>query len=120
MSRQGFQLKRIYDEPSPDDCYRVLVDRLWPRGVSKEAARLDEWNKEVAPSPELRTWFNHDPERFQEFRKRYEAELAGRESLLQPLIELAGKSRITLLYAAKDRMHNHAVVLRDYIKGYMD
>lgn len=120
MNERGFQLKRIYDEPSTDDGYRVLVDRLWPRGVSKEAAKLDEWNKEVAPSPELRTWFNHDPERFQEFRKRYEAELAGREAFLRPLIEKASDSRVTLLYAAKDRMHNHAVVLRDYLQGCLD
>ncbi|MCW5875679.1 MAG: DUF488 domain-containing protein [Anaerolineales bacterium] len=112
-----YTLKRIYDPPSPNDGFRVLVDRLWPRGLRKEAARLDLWLKDIAPSPELRTWFGHDPAKFAEFTKAYRAELDANPAVKQ-LSELGkAHSRITLLYAAKDEQVNHAVVLAKYLAG---
>lgn len=109
------RIKRAYEEPARGDGYRVLVDRLWPRGVAKEAARLDLWAKDVAPSPELRRWFGHDPARFREFARRYHAELRagpGR-ALLEELARRAGHGTVTLVYGARDEEHNGAVVLRD-------
>ena len=97
------RLKRAYDDPAEDDGFRVLVDRLWPRGVSKEEAALDRWMKEVAPSTALRKWFDHDPEKWDAFRRCYAAELDGRDGTL------------TLVYAAKDTEHNGPVVLKDYL-----
>lgn len=112
------QLKRAYEEPAEDDGPRFLVDRLWPRGVSKETLRLAGWLKDVAPSNELRKWFGHDPERWEEFRKRYRAELDGLdEAAFQPLLEAVQKGRITLVYGARDEVHNQAVVLRDFLSG---
>jgi uncharacterized protein YeaO (DUF488 family) len=109
------QIKRIYDDPSEDDGYRVLVDRLWPRGVSKERADLDLWLKEVAPSTDLRKWFGHKPERFAEFKLRYRAELAN-NTAVKELEEIVEKQKaMMLLYAAHDTKVNHAVVLRDYL-----
>jgi uncharacterized protein YeaO (DUF488 family) len=108
-------VKRIYDAPSDEDGYRVLVDRLWPRGMKKERARLDEWNKTVAPSTELRKWFGHEPERFDEFAARYKEELAEHPEELQRLREIAKNRRVTLLYAAKEAEYNHTVVLRDQL-----
>lgn len=116
MNQRTFQIKRIYEEPSEDDGYRVLVDRLWPRGVSKEEARLDEWMQTIAPSPELRKWFDHEPEKFGDFKKRYETELAEKENLVNELTEKADGRTVTLLYAARDEVHNHAVVLRDFLE----
>lgn len=116
MGQRKFQIKRIYDEPSEDDGYRVLVDRLWPRGVSREEARLDEWMKAVAPSTELRKWFDHEPNKFKDFKKRYETELAEKVNLVNELAEKADGRAVTLLYAAKDEVHNHAVVLRDFLE----
>jgi uncharacterized protein YeaO (DUF488 family) len=110
------QIKRIYDDAGSDDGWRVLVDRLWPRGVSKEAARLDDWQKEVAPTTELREWFSHQPERFDEFRKRYREELSHSEALPGLMKELATKPKVTLLYGAHDPIHNQAVVLQEYLK----
>lgn len=110
-------LKRVYDEPEASDGVRVLVDRLWPRGLSKERAHVDMWLKEVAPSNELRRWFGHDPEKFAEFRRRYDAELAsesGKEALAK-LRELMKQGPITLVFAARDGEHNNAVVLRDVL-----
>lgn len=110
--------KRIYDAPEKSDGYRILVDRLWPRGVSKDAAHIDEWLKEIAPSDTLRKWFHHDPERWQEFQKRYKAELnspALRESL-QHIVTRAKKGKVTLLFSAKDTEHNNAVVIASVIK----
>lgn len=110
-------LKRVYDEPAASDGKRVLVERLWPRGLSKERVHIDLWLKEVAPSPKLRTWFGHDPEKFVEFRRRYEAELAsgaGRLAL-STLQELSRQRPITLVFAAHDVQHNNAVVLRDLL-----
>ena len=109
------KLKRIYDDPSADDGYRVLVDRLWPRGVSKEVAKLDEWDKELAPSTELRKWFDHKEERFKEFSKRYHEELKDKKELLDKLREKANHKKLCLLYAAKDHEMNQAVVLKDVL-----
>lgn len=109
------QLKRAYDAPARSDGYRILVDRLWPRGIKKEALRLDDWAKALAPSTELRQWFAHDPDKWTEFRKRYRAELrsAGAAQIVRDLLASAkGAKTITLLYGAKDREHNEAIVLR--------
>jgi uncharacterized protein YeaO (DUF488 family) len=110
------QTKRIYEDASPDDGYRVLVDRLWPRGVSKERAALDEWARELAPSDELRRWFNHQPERYPEFRKRYREELQTQSAKLQDLRERAKQENVTLLYGARDREHNEARVLAEVLR----
>jgi len=120
MAKQKLQiaLKRVYDEPEPSDGTRVLVDRLWPRGLSKERARVDVWLKEVAPSNELRKWFGHEPEKFAEFRRRYEAELAsesGQEALAK-LRDMARQGPVTLVFGAHDVEHNNAVVLRELLR----
>lgn len=109
--------KRVYEEPDPADGVRVLVDRLWPRGLSKEHARVDVWLKDVAPSRELRTWFGHDPAKFAEFRRRYEAELAVEpaKSALAELREMARTQHVTLVFAAHDTEHCNAVVLRELL-----
>lgn len=115
-----FAIKRIYDPAGPDDGYRVLVDRLWPRGVSKTRAALDCWLKDVAPSPSLRTWFDHRPDRFTEFRTRYGAELDSAPAIAR-LLELGrAHPTVTLLYGAKDPAINHAVVLADYLDAAGD
>lgn len=121
MSKPKIVIKRIYEEPTNSDGQRVLVDRLWPRGVRKSEAALDDWMKEVAPSAELRTWFAHDPKRFDEFAQRYEAELADDELAdeVEKLLELVhDHDRVTLVYAAKDEHHNHAVILQEYLRRY--
>ena len=112
------EIKRVYDAPAKSDGVRVLVDRLWPRGVSKEAAALDRWMKEVAPSAALRRWFGHDPEKWDAFRRRYESELGGREEELAFLREKSREGTLTLVYAAKDTEHNDAVVLKAYLLGH--
>ncbi len=110
------RIKRAYDPPAPDDGYRVLVDRLWPRGLSKEKADLDGWLKEIAPTSELRKWFGHDPARFDEFARRYRAELDGNPEAVGEALELVReKPRLTLVYAAHDEHANQAVVLRAYL-----
>ncbi|QDZ13464.1 DUF488 domain-containing protein [Humibacter ginsenosidimutans] len=109
-------IKRVYEAASDDDGYRVLVDRIWPRGVSKAAAHLDEWDKEVAPSTELREWFGHDPAKFDGFRERYLAELHGNPDIAR-LRELAESRTMTLVYSAHDEQHNQAVVLREALDG---
>jgi DNA-3-methyladenine glycosylase len=109
------ELKRAYDDPAPSDGYRILVDRLWPRGVSKAEAAIDEWLKEVAPSTELRRWFGHDPERFDEFTTRYRAELEGSEALRTLRARCREHPVVTLVYGAHDGEHNQAVVLRDLV-----
>jgi len=108
--------KRIYEEPSEDDGGRVLVDRLWPRGISKEKASLDRWEKDLAPSDDLRRWFGHDPAKWEEFLRRYRAELEGKEEALARLRREANEGTVTLLYAAKDEEHNNAVALKRYIE----
>ena len=111
------QIKRVYEDKSKDDGHRILIDRLWPRGVSKEDAHFDEWMKELAPSTELRKWFDHKPERFEEFSKRYKKELAEQKELLDKLKELAKKKKVTLLFAAKDTEINNAVVIQEVLMG---
>lgn len=110
------RVKRVRARPAADDGYRVLVDRLWPRGVSRETARLDEWLPDLGPSDELRTWFGHDPERFEEFRRRYAEELRDRRGLLSDLRRRARSGTVTLLFAAKDERHNNAVVLAEVLR----
>ncbi len=110
------QLKRAYEEPSPADGYRVLVDRLWPRGVRRDRAHLDEWTRELAPSAELRRWFGHDPERYAEFRRRYREELAAHEDKLGELRGRARQGTLTLIYGARDTEHNDAVVLAELLR----
>jgi uncharacterized protein YeaO (DUF488 family) len=111
------KIKRIYEPAAKSDGYRVLVDRLWPRGVSREKARLDEWARELAPSTELRRWFGHDPERFEEFRRRYVEELRPQEEKLDALRKRARKGTVTLLFAARDTERNEAVVLADVLRS---
>lgn len=112
--------KRAYDDASPDDGTRVLVDRLWPRGVSTEDAALDDWLKEVAPSDELRKWFDHDPKKWDEFCRRYHRELDENEELVDRIRQEAEDGTLTLVYAAKDREHNNAVALKHYLEKTHD
>lgn len=109
-------LKRVYESPAATDGQRILVDRIWPRGITKEQAKLDLWLKEVAPSTALRKWFGHDPEKWEEFRKKYRAELENNPAVAT-LKALVRKPQVTLVYAAKDDKHNHVIVLREYIGG---
>ena len=109
-------LKRAYEPPAMSDGYRVLIDRLWPRGVTREKARLDEWARELAPSSELRRWFGHDPARFSEFRRRYAEELSTHEDKLQELRQRAREHTLTLVYGARDTEHNDAVVLAEILR----
>lgn len=109
------QLKRVYSPPSPEDGVRILVDRLWPHGLTKSAAAIDRWLKDLAPSTELRRWFGHDPGRWEEFCIRYKAELSQKTDLLNELRRTARRSPLTLLFAARDELHNEAVVLRDLL-----
>jgi uncharacterized protein YeaO (DUF488 family) len=110
------RLKRVYEEPGSRDGCRVLVDRLWPRGLNKESAKIDLWLKEIAPSAELRKWFGHDPAKWEEFRKRYFAELDEREEILEELWSKAGDGRMTLVYGARDEEHNNAVALKQFLE----
>jgi uncharacterized protein YeaO (DUF488 family) len=115
VAAANVRLKRAYEPPAPADGTRILVDRLWPRGVSKAVAAIDQWAKEVAPSSELRKWFGHDPERWPEFRRRYAAELREHVEELGALRDRANKGPVTLVYSAHDEEHNDAVVLRDIL-----
>jgi uncharacterized protein YeaO (DUF488 family) len=108
-------VKRVYEPPAPDDGFRVLVDRLWPRGLSKDTAAFDEWMKDIAPSAELRRWFGHDPVRWNEFRQRYAEEVGQHQDVLDDLRKRARHGPITLVYSARDETHNNAVALRDLI-----
>ncbi|MBD1382381.1 DUF488 domain-containing protein [Metabacillus arenae] len=113
-------LKRIYEDPSSHDGKRILVDRVWPRGISKEKADLDEWMKEIAPTGELRKWFNHEPDRFERFTEKYKEEIENdstKADKLKQLTALAKKEKVTILYGAKDEKHNHAVVLKKIIEN---
>lgn len=114
----SIRLKRIYDAPDPRDGYRVLVDRLWPRGISKDRAGLDEWAKDLAPSNELRQWYHADRSHWTEFRQRYLAELKEQSDRLRELAARARTGEVTLLYAAADPDQNHAIVLLEAIKKY--
>jgi uncharacterized protein YeaO (DUF488 family) len=111
------KLKRAYEPPAADDGMRILVDRLWPRGISKERAAIDQWMKEISPSTELRKWFGHDPARWNEFRRRYAKEVRQNTDLLDQLRSLAWQGPITLVYSAHDEEHNDAVELRHLILG---
>ena len=115
--QMSVKIKRVYDAAEPGDGYRVLIDRMWPRGVSRGRAQLDEWARELAPSSELRKWFNHDPERFDEFRSRYREELRERRPQVEELRRRARDGPVTLLYAARDREHNDAIVLEELVRG---
>jgi uncharacterized protein YeaO (DUF488 family) len=109
-------LKRAYDPPSPGDGTRVLVERLWPRGLSKECAAVDLWLKEVAPSPELRRWYGHDADKWPEFRRRYREELRARKAEMDQLRRLARSGQVTFVYGSRDTEHNSATVLRDVVE----
>jgi uncharacterized protein YeaO (DUF488 family) len=111
----AIQIKRIYEPYAESDGYRILIDRLWPRGMKKENARIDKWLKEVAPSTTLRKWFDHDPEKWDQFRQKYHAELSGSAALGELLSYVDKHKTITLLFAAKDQEHNHAIVLLQFI-----
>ncbi len=110
-------IKRIYEAPAKEDGYRLLVDRLWPRGMTKEEAHIDEWDKEIGPSTELRHWFDHEPPKYPEFKKRYVKELKTMSAELSRIRAIARVRRVTLLYGAKDEEHNQAVVLREMLLG---
>lgn len=110
------QLKRVYDQPTQEDGTRFLVERLWPRGVTKSRLTDVAWLREVAPSPELRKWFHHDPERWNEFRRRYFAELKQQRDGLAPVLEAARHGPVTLLYSSHDTEHNNAVALREFLQ----
>jgi len=111
------KLKRVYEEKLSEDGFRILVDRLWPRGVTKHSAAVDEWMREISPSNELRNWYSHEPEKWAEFKKRYKGELSEPEkrTFLQRIREKANKGAVTLVYAAKDTEHNNAVVLKEVL-----
>jgi uncharacterized protein YeaO (DUF488 family) len=110
------RLKRVYEPAGPTDGHRVLIDRLWPRGISRERAKIDQWEKELAPSKQLRQWFGHEPERFDEFRRRYIDELTGQCPRLTSLRRRAREGTLTLVYAARDTEHNDAVVLAEVLR----
>lgn len=111
----SIRLKRAYDEYSQEDGYRVLVDRLWPRGISKEKLHIDDWLKEIAPSNELRKWYGHDPEKWDQFKQRYYKELKDKEQLIQGLLQRIEAGPITLVYSTKETEYNNAVALKEYL-----
>ena len=112
------KLKRVYESPSPKDGLRVLVERLWPRGLAKERAAVDLWLKDVAPSPELRKWFGHDPARWEQFQERYRQELREKKDAVQILRQKGKEGTVTLVYAARDEDHNGALVLKRLLQGH--
>ena len=114
--RGDIQVKRIYEPPDPADGYRALIDRLWPRGISRPRAALDNWLIDLAPSTELRKWFHEDPRRWTQFVRRYRAQLRAQAPMLEALRQRARQQRLTLLYAARDPRRNHALVLRDVLR----
>ncbi|HWD47726.1 MAG TPA: DUF488 family protein [Actinomycetota bacterium] len=118
-SKRAVRARRVYDDPSPEDGRRVLVDRIWPRGLAKARAAIDEWARDVAPSTELRRWYGHEPARFEEFRRRYQAELAEpqRQAALRHLRELARSSPLTLVTATRDIDHSQAAVLVEHLRN---
>ncbi len=120
MARPRIELKRVYEAPSDTDGMRILVERLWPRGVSKAKAAVDHWVKDVAPSPELRSWYGHKPELWDEFRDRYRAELAENPEAVDTVRALCAKQPVTFIFAAKDEERNSATVLRDFLLAEFD
>lgn len=117
---ERIRVKRIYRAARVSDGKRILVDRLWPRGLAKDRARLSLWCREIAPSDELRHWFHDHPDRWQEFNTRYDAELAAHDDLVRELAGNAHEGVVTLLYAAKDEAHNNAIALRDYVRRWLE
>ena len=111
----SIRIKRVYEKPGADDGVRILVDRLWPRGLTREVASIDLWLKEISPSTELRRWYNHDPAKWQEFKRRYFAELSSNPEALSELVEQMRKSPVTLLFSSKEIELNNAVALREYV-----
>jgi uncharacterized protein YeaO (DUF488 family) len=109
-------LKRVYEPASPKDGVRILVERLWPRGMKKSSLHLEQWAKEVAPSGTLRKWFHHDPAKWQEFKRQYFRELDENEKIWRPLFAASRKGRVTLIYSSSDREHNNAVALKEYLQ----
>ena len=112
------RLKRVYEEPSKEDGLRILVERLWPRGLTKERAAIDLWLRDVAPSPELRRWFGHDPVRWEEFCKRYWAELEGKKDLIDSLRQKSREGAVTFVYAARDKEHNGTMALKMFLEAH--
>jgi uncharacterized protein YeaO (DUF488 family) len=112
------QTKRVYEEADADDGFRVLVDRVWPRGLKKEQVAADLWLKDIAPSTDLRKWFGHDPAKWDEFRERYFSELDDEQEAVAQLLDKAAEGRLTLLYSARDAEHNQAVALREYLLAH--
>jgi uncharacterized protein YeaO (DUF488 family) len=110
------KIKRVYDPPEPEDGKRILIDRLWPRGLKKENLKMDEWLKEIAPSDKLRKWFSHDPKKYEEFKKRYAKELEDKSEILERIRREAKKGRVTILFSAKDTEHNNATVMKELLK----
>ncbi len=111
-----FKLKRVYEHPGKSDGFRILIDRLWPRGLSKDKAKIDLWLRDIAPSSSLRKWFAHDPDKWEEFRKKYTAELRSKKELLDKIRQAEKQKIVTLLYSARDEKHNNAVVLKEVLK----
>jgi uncharacterized protein YeaO (DUF488 family) len=114
----SIHLKRAYDAPATSDGYRVLVDRLWPRGISKEGIKIDLWLKEIAPSDDLRKWFGHDPEKWNEFKKRYFKELDDRPDVVKQLADKVNQGPVTLVFAAKDEEFNNAVAIKEFLQRW--
>lgn len=113
------EIKRVYDQPMESDGYRVLVDRLWPRGLTKERARVDEWAKDVAPTNDLRKWFHENEPKWEEFQRKYRTYLKEHKDIIEPLISRARREHVTLLYASKREEFNNASVLRDYVEEHI-
>lgn len=116
----GIKIKRVYDEPAKSDGYRVLVDRIWPRGLKKSDARIDQWLKQIAPSTGLRKWFKHDPAKWEQFKRKYAAELKGHREELEKLARESRKRSVTLVFGAKDVAHSNATALKEYLERKME
>lgn len=112
--------KRVYEEASPEDGYRILTERLWPRGVSKERAKLDRWMKSISPSHDLRKWFNHDPDKWGEFKERYRRELFGSKAVNEMLEIIRENDTVTMVYASKDEEHNSTVLLKEFLEDLLE
>ncbi len=110
------RIKRAYDPPAKSDGRRILVDHMWPRGVRKDTAQIEDWMRDISPSTPLRKWFNHDPEKWPEFKKRYFKELADKKALVNRIIEMTDEVAVTLIYAAKETRYNNAVALKEYLE----
>jgi uncharacterized protein YeaO (DUF488 family) len=117
MTKCNLNIKRVYDDPDKNDGYRILVDRLWPRGISRSELLFDEWIKDLAPSTSLRKWFNHEPEKWSAFIWRYQQELKHNKAVVDLMKNLSMHTSVTLLYSARDKEHNHAIVLKHFIEG---